>query len=298
MSSEFKSGFVAIVGKPNVGKSSLLNSLVGEKISITSSKPQTTRHRILGIRNDSAAQIVFVDTPGLHFNSKRTLNKVINKTAKDSIQGVDVVLMMITAQGWDETDKRILELLKDLPMPVVLVINKVDSLKDKNRLLPLIHESSHLADFREIVPVSAKQGDNLEALHEVVISLLPESPATFPPDQVSDKSERFQAGEMIREQLLNLTNKEVPYSTAVQVEEFETRVDKLFVSATIWVETRGQKKIVVGRGGQMIKTIGERARKQMQYRFGNQTVLNLWVKIREGWADEQTAMSALGYLES
>jgi len=292
------SGFIAIIGRPNVGKSTLLNRLVGQKVSITSHRPQTTRHRILGIHTTDRAQLVYVDTPGVHRGERgRQLNRMMNREASVSLEGVDVVVLVITADGWNEDDEPALELARRAQRPVILVINKVDKLADRERLLPLIEESQKRLSFVEIVPLSARGGDNVPDLEKVIEQLLPEHPPYFGPEQVTDRSERFLAAEFVREQVFRGLGQEIPYAVAVEITEFREEPKHLHIDAVIWVEKEGQKAILIGKDGERLKTIGRQARLGMQKAFGRKVWLGLWVKVREGWSDDARALKSLGYGE-
>jgi GTP-binding protein Era len=291
----FRSGFVAIVGRPNVGKSTVLNRLVGEKVAIVTEKPETTRDRIQGILTTQEAQVVFVDTPGIH-KPKNLLGKRITKAAKDCLLDVDLVIAIIdVTRGITDEDKLIFGLIKDSAKPSILLINKVD-LRSKSLVLPLIEEASGLHGFKEIIPVSAVNGDNMDVLLRKTIACLPEGRKYFPDDQFTDKTERFLAGETVREKALELTHEEVPHSLAVLVEEFAERPKKVtYIRATIYVERHSQKKIIVGHKGQALKKIGEAARKDLQRLLGRHVYLELWVKVYENWRKDPQALKMLGY---
>ena len=293
---EHRAGFVTIIGRPNVGKSTLLNELVGRKISITSRKPQTTRHRIVGVLSREDCQFLFVDTPGLHPPSGRTINKIITRTARASLVGVDAVVMLIACSGWTEEDRYVLRNVEEVGLPVLLAINKVDTLKRKERLLPLIQESSGLGRFEEIVPISAKSGTNLEGLLAALAKLLPAGPPLYPEGQDTDRSTEFLISELIREQLFRQLGEELPYETAVRVSSFDDGTPAL-IDAQIWVEREGQKGMVVGKGGRRIKKIGTVARKSIERSLGKKVHLDLVVKVRRGWADNHTDLHSLGYAE-
>ena len=304
----FRFGFVTFVGKPNVGKSTLMNRIIGQKISITSHRPQTTRHRILGIHTDDNKQIVFVDTPGIHSvvkkSNRRTMNKVINKTAVTSIDGVDVVCFMIAANGWNEADEHALKALsmavKENKTPVILVINKMDKLSSINALLPLIADSSTRFDFAEIVPVSAlgqRKDDGVEHLMKILTEYLPEDAAGFDEDQITDRSFRFLVSELVREQLCRRLGDELPYATAVQITQFEKRGAVQHISADIWVEKDSHKAIVIGKGGESLKQIGTSARRNCEELLDGKVFMELFVKVRSGWADNTRDLSQLGYDE-
>ena len=296
MTEGFRCGFVAIIGRPNVGKSTLLNCLVGQKVSITSRRPQTTRHRLLGIRTLPQAQLVYVDTPGLHrIDSGRQLNRLMNRAARSSLEGIDALLLVISADGWRDDDEPALALAEHATCPVILVINKIDRLEQRDRILPLIEESAKRMHFAEIVPVSAQRGDNIQELERLLIQRLPEQPASFEAEQVTDRSERFLASEFVREQVYRSIGQEIPYSVAVEISEFREEPKHLHIEAVIWVEKEGQKAILIGKGGEQLKQIGRAARLAMQKAFGRKVWLGLWVKVREGWADDARALRSLGY---
>lgn len=292
---QFRCGYVALVGRPNVGKSTMLNYLIGQKISITSPKPQTTRHRVLGIRTREQAQIVYVDTPGMHLDTTKALNRYMEKTASSSIFDVDVVVMVADCYRWTEEDEHVLEVVKRAEAPVILALNKVDTIKNKEELLPKIQEASARFEFAEVFPVSAYNGTNLDALEQKLMSLLPQSLPFYDENQVTDRSERFLAAEMIREKLMRKLGKEVPYSLAVEIEAFTLEGKLRRINAIIWVERKGQKKIVIGKGGSVLKDVGKQARIDMENLFGGKVYLELWVKVREGWSDDERVLRSLGY---
>jgi len=298
MNNVHRFGFVTVAGPPNAGKSTLINRLVGQKISITSRRPQTTRHRILGIKTLTKAQIVFVDTPGLHHDESKRLNKMINRTAINSLSEVDLIVFMIDHRGWSPATVKSFQQIRNRDVPVVLVINKIDTLKDKSRLLPLIKESSEIYDFVEIVPLSAKKFENKDEFINTLISHLPEGPPGFPADQISDRSERFIASELVREQTFHTLGEELPYESAVEVTRFDQEDSDFWkIDMTIWVDKPSQKSIVIGKQGVRLKTIGTRARMEMEKIFGVRIYLNLWVKHRKGWADNAAMVKSLGYGE-
>ena len=293
----YRSGTVALIGAPNVGKSTLLNSLVGRKVSITSRRPQTTRNRVVGVRTSEHAQIILVDTPGMHAQQKQMLNRVINRNARNSLYEVDLIVLVITASGWRDSDEFPLQLLEEHGGNVVLAINKIDKLPQKEALLPLIERSNRRRRFTDIVPISALRGDNIETLVAVLQSHLPIAEPGYPADQFSGHSDKFLSTEMIREQLFEQLGQELPYATAVELEEFSVGGDRLDMSAVIWVNKASQKPIVLGRGGSRIREIGRRARLQIEHNLGTRVHLALWVKVREGWADNAVAVRSLGYTE-
>lgn len=295
VSEEFRAGFVALVGRPNVGKSTLLNRLVGQKIAITSRKPQTTRHRILGIRHLEAAQIVFVDTPGLHAKQPREMNRYLNRAATEVLHDVDAIVFVVEGTRWTDDDELVLRKLAQVPAPVILAVNKVDQVTDKAKLLPWLSELASKAAFAEIIPLSGRRGTNVEVLEAAVAKLMPASDPLFPEDQVTDRSERFLAAELVREQLMRALGQELPYATAVEIEAFEEEGNLARIAAVIWVERDGQKAIVIGRQGQLLKRIGQSAREEMERLFERKVFLQLWVKVREGWSDDLKALHSLGY---
>ena len=291
-------GFVTLAGPPNAGKSTLINRLVGHKISITSKRPQTTRHRILGIKSRPDAQVVFVDTPGLHHDEGRRLNRMINRTAINSLSEIDLVVFMIDHRGWIPSIVSSFQLVQSRGVPILLVINKIDELKDKTRLLPLIKESSEMYDFVEIIPLSAKKMVDEEAFMDTLVSHLPEGQAGFPEDQISDRSEKFIASELVREQTFHLLGDELPYESAVEVTRFDQEDPHYWkIDMIIWVDKPSQKSIVIGKQGVRLKSIGTRARVEMEKLFNVRIYLNLWVKHRKGWADNANIVRSLGYGE-
>lgn len=291
----FHSGYVAIVGRPNVGKSTLLNVLLGEKISITSPKPQTTRWQILGIKNIDHAQIIFIDTPGIHHDHKRAMNRYLNRIARSVLLDADIILFMVDAAAWHDEDDLVLTKLKETDKPVILVLNKIDRLKDKSELLPLINKLKEKYLFRQIVPLSALKEENISGLEQEIAALLPEGPLLFPADQITDKSVRFQVAEIIREKLIMATEEELPYATTVEIEQFQTGEKITEINAVIWVERPGQKIIVIGKHGALLKKIGTQARRDIEKLVGGKVFLRLWVKIKKNWTDDDRALRSLGY---
>jgi GTPase len=292
---DFRCGFAAFVGRPNVGKSTLLNALIRHKVSIVSPKPQTTRHRILGILSQPQAQIVFVDTPGLHANAGRAMNRHMNRTALSSLHDADVCLMVIEALCWMPEDQHVLETVVGTGRPILLIVNKADKVFPKERLLPFIEELNRKAPFAEIIPVSGLKGHNLESLPAVIARHLPLSPPHFPVDQVTDRSEQFQAAEIVREKLTLRLHQELPYGLTVAIEQFKEEDGRLQIHAVIWVERTGQKAIVIGHGGEQLKEVGRAARIEMSERFGRSVHLETWVKVKENWSDNELALRQLGY---
>jgi GTPase len=288
-------GYVAIVGRPNVGKSTLMNAILGQKLSITSRRPQTTRHQILGIKTNDTAQAVYVDTPGLHLKEHKAINRYMNKAASNSLKDVDVVVFVIDRTYWTDDDDLVLEKVKAVKAPVILCLNKVDRTKDKNALLPYLQGLSAKHNFADIVPISATKGHNIEELEALIDGYLPESIHYFPEDQVTDRSQRFLAAEIVREKIMRQLGDELPYSVTVEIEEFKRVKHILHISALILVERSGQKKIVIGDKGEQIKIIGRDARKDMEKLFDSKIMLNLWVKVKGGWSDDERALKSLGY---
>jgi len=288
-------GMVAIVGRPNVGKSTLLNHLLGQKISITSRKPQTTRHRILGVSTRESVQIVYVDTPGLHQGKGRAINRVMNRAALAAVRDVDLVLMVVDRLLWLEADEQVLAQLRGAGKPVLLVVNKTDEIEQKDALLPHIAALQGKHDFAAIVPASALKGHNLAAIEREIAARLPEAPHLFPSDQITDRSERFLAAEIVREKLTRQLGEELPYASTVQIEEFRQEGQTIHIGALIIVEKAGQKAIVIGRGGARLKLVGAEARADMERLLGAKVMLRLWVKVRSGWADDERTLASLGY---
>ena len=288
-------GYVAIVGRPNVGKSTLLNHLLGQKISITSRKPQTTRHQVLGIKTEEHFQIIYVDTPGLHIGAEKAINRAMNRAASSAIDDVDLILFVVDRTAWTEEDEMVLSRVQQSGRPVLLVVNKVDLLPDPDQLLPHLQQLSDKADFTAVVPVSALRHRNTDALEAEIVAHLPKSRHFFPEDQITDRSQRFLAAEIVREKIMRQLGDELPYSVAVEIEEFAEEDGVLHISALILVERQGQKKIVIGDKGSRLRSIGTEARVDMEKLFDNKVMLRLWVKVRSGWSDDERALRSLGY---
>jgi GTP-binding protein Era len=291
-------GFAALAGRPNVGKSTLLNALLGQKVSIVSPKPQTTRTRIHGVLNRPGLQIAFVDLPGIHAQQTRAMNRYMNRTAISSLSDVDVNLFVVEALRWTDEDERVLAELKQAGLPVLLLINKVDRVQPRERLLPYIQDITGRADFAEVVPIAATRPTSLEQLPGIIAKHLPEQPRIFPPEQVTDAPDHFIAAELIREKLMLRLQEELPYGLVVEIEgmgESEDEPGKLVVQAVIWVERTGQKAIVIGKGGELLKEIGRQARLDLNRHFGRKVHLELWVKVKEGWSDDENALRKFGY---
>lgn len=292
----FRSGYVAVIGRPNVGKSTLINRILGQKLCITSRRPQTTRHRILGIKTTDAAQLIYVDTPGLHSDGKKAMNRYMNRAAASSIDDVDVIAFVIDGQSWTEEDQRVLKRIeKDARAPVVLVLNKIDKLADKATLLPKIEQLAAQYKFADVVPISARKGMNIETLETTLTGLLPTGELIYDAEQLTDRSSRFLAAEMVREKLFRHLGQELPYSLTVEIEQFLEEGNLYRISAVIYVERSGQKSIVIGKKGELLKQVGQDAREEMEKLFGCKVFLQLWVKVREGWSDNERSLRNLGY---
>lgn len=291
-------GYVALVGRPNVGKSTLLNRILGQKISITCKKPQTTRHQITGIRTEDGVQSIYVDTPGMHLavgNRDKAINRYMNDAASQALRDVDVVIFLIDRTKWTEEDDLVLARLEHVKAPVILAINKVDWLEDKGSLLPFIEEISKKRVFDLIIPISAKQGAQVEELVREAEQRLPEGDHFYPEDQVTDRSSRFLAAELVREKIMRQLGEELPYSATVEIEKFKQEGHVLHIHALILVERDGQKKIIIGDKGEQIKQIGRDARLDMEKAFETKVMLNLWVKVKSNWSDDDRALKSLGY---
>lgn len=291
-------GFVAIVGRPNVGKSTLMNRILGQKVSITSRRPQTTRHQVMGIKTEGEAQFVYVDTPGIHIQTRdrnKAINRFMNQAASQALRDVDCVVFIVDRTRWSDEDQVVLERLEHVEAPVILAVNKVDRLQDKRALLPWLDSVGARRDFAAIVPISAKHGTNVPELEAEVAKRLPESPHHFPDDQITDKSQRFLAAELVREKIMRQLGDELPYQMTVEIEEFRDEGKVVHISALILVERAGQKKILIGDSGERIKSIGREARLEMERLLGAKVMLNLWVKVKRGWSDNERALKSLGY---
>jgi GTP-binding protein Era len=288
-----RAGYVAIVGRPNVGKSTLLNHLVGQKISITSRKPQTTRHRITGILTRPEGQLVFVDTPGFQTEHRSAMTRLMNSSVRRALQEVDLVLWVIEAGRFDPRDEVLLKLMPE-KVPVVLAMNKTDRVKDKRALLPFTHAMSERYPFAAIVPISAEHGKQLDDLVAAMIPMLPEAANMHEEDEVTTHSERFLAAELVREKLFRLLGDELPYATAVEIERFELEGTMRRISAAILVDKQNQKAIIIGKDGEKLKAIGTQARKDMERLFGSKVFLETWVRVRSGWADDAAALKRMG----
>ena len=290
-------GYVAIVGRPNVGKSTLLNHILGQKLAITSRKPQTTRHNMLGIKTEGATQAIYVDTPGLHKNNEKALNRYMNRSASSALRDVDVVVFVLDRTRWTDEDELVLEKVRGVKCPLIVAVNKADQLEDKAELLPHLQWMAEQLPNAEIVPISALHAQNLDTLENLVNERLPENEHFFPEDQITDRSSRFLAAELVREKIMRQLGAELPYQITVEVEEFKQEGRILHIHALILVEREGQKKILIGDKGERIKRIGQDARRDMETLFDSKVMLNLWVKVKGGWSDDERALRSLGYLD-
>lgn len=292
---EYRCGFVTVVGRPNVGKSTLINALVGSKVSIVTAKPQTTRHRILAVHTTDSVQILFVDTPGIHRNAGKAMNRLMNRTATGALMEADLVLFVIEANRWTEEDNDVLERIKNSGIPTIALLNKVDSVHPREGLLEKLSALAERCDFADLIPISAKKGDNLDVLLDRVPAFLPESPALFPEEMRTDRSREFHAAEVVREKLTLMLHQELPYGLTVQIERFVDEDDRFTISAIIWVERDSQKGIVVGKGGSRLKQVGTAARVELKRQLGRPVHLELWVKVKQNWADSERDLHALGF---
>jgi len=288
-------GFVAIVGRPNVGKSTLLNDILGKKLSITSKKPQTTRHQILGIKTIGACQTIYVDTPGMHKNTPKAINRYMNKSVIQAIQDVNAIVFVVDCRHWTDEDEMVLECIRKINVPIILAINKIDLIKDKEELLPRIDVLSKRFQFASIVPITALKSSNVDALEKEINQYMPECIHYFPDDEYTDRSMKFLAAEMIREKLMRALGEEVPYSISVVIEKYETKGKITEIAGLIYVERDGQKAIVIGKKGEMLKKIGKEARLDIEKMIGQKVFLQLWVKVKSGWSDNSKWLQHLGY---
>ena len=291
----FRAGTIAVLGRPNVGKSTLVNAMVGAKVSIVSPRPQTTRHRLLGIASFPEGQLVLVDTPGIHGQQKRAMNRMMNRAARGAVEGVDAAMLVIEAGRWTDDDALAYQALKASGVPCVLVINKVDKFPDKGALLPFMAEVTREREFSSVYPLSALKKRGLDGLVKTLLQLVPEAEAMYPDDEITDRSERFLAGELVREQLMTRLGEELPYSATVEIEKFELDGEMLRIAAVVWVEREGQKPIVIGKGGERLKAISTGARIGMEKLFGRKVFLETWCRVREGWSDDEAALRRFGY---
>lgn len=289
-------GLIAIVGRPNVGKSTLLNQMLGQKISITSRKPQTTRHRILGILTEGDYQAVLVDTPGLHTDEKRAINRLMNRAASSSIAEVELIVFVVEGTRWTEDDEMVLNKIKQANCPCILAVNKTDKVQDREELMKQLQHLSSLHSFQDIVPISATKADNIDSISKLCFEALPEGEFWFPEDYVTDRSSRFMASEIVREKLIRFTGDELPYSTTVEIEQFKMEANGVIhINALILVERNSQKRMIIGNKGEKLKKMGQEARRDMELLFDQKVYLETWVKVKSGWADDERALRSLGY---
>ena len=298
MTPKFKCGYVAVVGRPNVGKSTLVNHLIGQKLNITSRKPQTTRDAILGIRTDEQQQVIFVDTPGQHIDQPKAINRYMNKVARSAMRDVDLVVFVIDRLKWTQEDEQILKRLDPSEVPVLIAINKTDRLTDKDLLLPHVQELSKRLPKAEFIPISALQGNNLEELYTLIGKSMPEGEPHFDEEQITNRSTRFVVAEIIREKILRQLGEEVPYASAVEIEKFEQGPKLIEIHALILVEREGQKRIIIGEAGTRLKSVGSEARQDIGNLLDSKVLLKLWVKVKSNWSDDERALHSLGYHES
>lgn len=292
---EYRCGYVALIGRPNVGKSTLMNRILGQKLSIVTAKPQTTRQQIAGIKTTDRGQVIYIDTPGIHLAAKRALNRYMNRIARASFQDVDIVLFLIEAGRWTKQDENVARSLKSIDAPVILVVNKIDLVPDKTKLLGFLEQEAKSGRFNEVLLIAAKSGDGVDDLEGLVMKSLPFSRPFFDEDQITDRSERFLASELVREQLMLRLHQEVPYSLTVEIEEFKREKGVLRIGAIVWVERDRQKQIVIGKGGNVLKQVGTQARHAMQELFDEKIFLRMWVKVSKDWSDDVRALKQFGY---
>jgi GTP-binding protein Era len=290
-----KCGYVAVIGRPNVGKSTLINRIVGEKVSIVTAKPQTTRHQILAIHTSQKGQILFIDTPGMHVGQKKALNKYMNKAAAKAVQDVDLILFVVESLKWTKDDEQALKALAYTKTPVILVVNKSDLIANKEKLLPYAHKVFQIYDFNEIYYISASKGKGTEDLEDKIYHYLPESENYFQDDQLTDKSTKYLVSELIREQLMLRLHQEIPYSSTVEVESYKEEGAITHIHALIWVEREIQKNMIIGKGGETLKTVGSLARREIESLIGNKVHLKLWVRVKTAWANSDRLLQQLGY---
>jgi GTP-binding protein Era len=295
MSNDHRCGYIAIVGRPNVGKSTFVNAVMGRKVSIVTDKPQTTRHRILAVHNTPGVQMVFVDTPGIHRKAPRAMNRLMNRTATTALEDADLVLFVCEAHRFTDEDDDVLKRILRSGLPTILLLNKVDLVHPKERLFSIIESMNQRHKFAEVFPVSAKKKSDVAAVLKAIPAYLAASPPFFPDDMSTDRSPAFHAAELIREKLTNALQQELPYGLTVQIEKFEEQPSGFNLNAVIWVERDSQKGMVVGKGGRILKQIGTAARKELKAEFGKPVHLELWVKVKDNWADNEQDLQRLGY---
>lgn len=288
-------GYVAVVGRPNVGKSTLINHILGQKLNITSRKPQTTRHTLLGIKTEGDCQTIYVDTPGMHKSQQKALNRLMNRSAESVLGDVDVIVCVVDKFKWTDEDEYVLQKLQHVQCPVILAINKVDEVEDKEKLLPYIATMAEKFAFADIIPLSALSGTSVDRLEQSIRAKLPEEPFFYDEDQLTDKSERFLVAEIIREKIMRQLGDEIPYATTVEIEQFREEDRIIHIHAAVLVERDGQKAIVIGKGGERLKLIGSEARKDIENLLDKKVMLKIWVKVKSGWSDDDRALRSLGY---
>jgi GTP-binding protein Era len=297
MNQKYHCGYVALVGRPNVGKSTLMNRILGQKLSIVTAKPQTTRQRIAGIKTTGQGQIIYIDTPGIHLAAKKALNRYMNRIAQASFHEVDLILFLVEAGRWTKQDEHVARSLESVGVPVLLVVNKIDLVPEKSQLLSFLEKDVKIARFKEVFLIAARLGDGVERLEQKVLQSLPFSRPYYDEDQWTDRSERFLAAELIREQLMLRLHQELPYALTVEIEEFKREKHLLRIGAIVWVERKGQKQIVIGKGGDVLKYVGSRARRALQELFEEKIYLRLWVKVSRDWSDNERALRQFGFDE-
>jgi GTP-binding protein Era len=291
----YRCGYVALVGRPNVGKSTLMNHILGQKLSIVTPKPQTTRQQVAGIKTTEQGQVIYVDTPGIHLAAKRALNRYMNRIARAVLHDVDLVLFLIEAGRWTDQDEHVARTLESVDVPVMLVVNKIDLVPDKSRLLAFLDEKARAARFAEVLLIAAKSGDGVDDLERRVLQRLPFSRPFYDEDQFTNRTSRFLAAEFVREQLMMRLHQELPYALTVEIEEFREEAGLIRIGAIVWVERGGQKQIVIGKGGSVLKQVGSGARRALEELFGKKVFLRLWVKVSRDWSDNERALRQFGY---
>ena len=293
--SEYRAGYISIVGRPNVGKSTLLNTLIDQKISIVSRKPQTTRYNLLGIKTTPDSQFIFIDTPGLQKKAEHALNRYMNKEVKNALGDIDIILFVVEALSWNELDENVVSILKNINAKIFLVINKVDKLSEKKQLLPFINEITNKINISEVIPVSAKKNEGIENLEELIRQNLPVGEAIYPEDYITDRNERFFAAEFLREKLMSRLGEEIPYRLTITIDSFKEINNVYHIHACIWVEKAGQKAIVIGKQGRVLKAAGQEARKELELLFDKKVNLKTWVKVKDKWTESEQALKQFGY---
>ncbi len=292
-----RAGYVALIGRPNVGKSTLLNRLLGQKMAITSHKPQTTRHRILAVLTGEQGQIVYIDTPGIHQRGEKAMNRYLNRTAHTTLLDVDLAVFVCQALAWQAEDDKVLNAIRQAGVPAIAAVNKIDTVQPRERLLPFLAQLGQRYDFREIVPISAKDGTQVDDLNRLVLHHLPQGELIFPEDQVTDRPERFFAAEILREQIIRRYHRELPYAVTVEIERFEEEPGRYVIGAVIWVEREGQRAILLGHEGKAMKEAASAARRNMVEFFDTRVHLDVWIKVKKSWSSDEASLAQLGYSE-